>query len=112
MHQLSRESLFRLGRLIRKELAEIFRDRRTIITLVVMPLLLYPLLSVAFQQFLLAGTIDPNRTATYRFGFASEQQATVFGQFLSYGEQLIKNRAPTSDKDEIKVPPGPKLVAG
>ena len=108
----ARASLARLGRLIRKESMEIIRDRRTIITLVVMPLLLYPLLSVAFQQFLLAGSIDPNRTATYRFGFPSEQQAAVFGQFLRYGEQLIKNRATTSDEGDAKVPPGPKLVAG
>ena len=47
----------RLLRLIRKELSEILRDRRTIITLVMMPLLLYPLLSVAFQQFLLASDL-------------------------------------------------------
>ncbi len=47
--------LARLGRLIRKELCEILRDRRTIFTLVLMPLLLYPLLSMAFHQFLLAG---------------------------------------------------------
>jgi ABC-type Na+ efflux pump permease subunit/membrane protease YdiL (CAAX protease family) len=42
----------RIGRLARKELSEILRDRRTIITLLLMPLLLYPLLSFAFQQFL------------------------------------------------------------
>jgi ABC-2 type transport system permease protein/sodium transport system permease protein len=38
----------RLFRLARKELTEILRDRRTIITLVVMPLLLYPLLGIGF----------------------------------------------------------------
>ena len=42
----------RLGRLVLKELREILRDRRTIITLVVMPLLIYPLLAVVFQRFL------------------------------------------------------------
>ena len=36
------QSLARVGRLARKELSEILRDRRTIITLVLMPLLLYP----------------------------------------------------------------------
>ena len=41
----------RLWRLTRKELRETLRDRRTIITLVLMPLLVYPLLSVAFRQF-------------------------------------------------------------
>ena len=43
----------RLWRLVLKELREILRDRRTIITLVVMPLLIYPLLAVVFQRFLL-----------------------------------------------------------
>lgn len=46
------ESLNRMGRLARKELSEILRDRRTIITLVLMPLLLYPILSFAFRQLL------------------------------------------------------------
>ena len=46
--------LGRLWRLTLKELREILRDRRTILTLVLMPLLLYPLLSIAFQQFFLS----------------------------------------------------------
>jgi len=46
--------LARLFRLAGKELREILRDRRTILTLVLMPLLLYPLLSIAFQQFFLS----------------------------------------------------------
>jgi hypothetical protein len=45
--------LGRLGRLVLKELREILRDRRTIITLIVMPLLIYPLLAVVFQRFLM-----------------------------------------------------------
>jgi len=47
-----RQSAARIGRLARKELSEILRDRRTVITLLLMPLLLYPLLSFAFQQLL------------------------------------------------------------
>jgi ABC-2 type transport system permease protein/sodium transport system permease protein len=39
----------RLFRLARKELTEILRDRRTIVTLLVMPLLLYPLLSIGLR---------------------------------------------------------------
>jgi sodium transport system permease protein len=51
--------LARLGRLMRKELSEILRDRRTIVTLVLMPLLLYPLLAMAFPQFLLGLGSEP-----------------------------------------------------
>ncbi len=42
--------LGRLGRLTRKELSECLRDRRTILTLLLMPLLLYPILAMAFFQ--------------------------------------------------------------
>ena len=47
-------SVGRVMRLARKELRETLRDRRTIITLVLMPLLVYPILSLAFPQFLLS----------------------------------------------------------
>lgn len=52
----------RLRRLVLKELREILRDRRTIITLVVMPLLIYPLLAVVFQRFLLTSISVPQET--------------------------------------------------
>ena len=41
-------------RLAVKELREILRDRRTTTTLVLMPLLVYPLLGLAFQKFLIS----------------------------------------------------------
>jgi ABC-2 type transport system permease protein/sodium transport system permease protein len=40
----------RLGRLCLKELRESLRDRRTLITLILMPILVYPLLSMAMQR--------------------------------------------------------------
>lgn len=46
----------RLGRLARKELRETLRDRRTILTLLLMPLLVYPLLSMALNRFLLSAS--------------------------------------------------------
>ena len=45
---------FSLWRLASKELRETLRDRRTIITLVLMPLLVYPILSLIFRTFLLS----------------------------------------------------------
>lgn len=44
----------RLMRLTLKELRETLRDRRTLMTLVLMPVLLYPLLTLAFQRFVLS----------------------------------------------------------
>lgn len=44
----------RIFRLCQKELKETIRDRRTIVTLLLMPLLLYPILSMALNRFLLS----------------------------------------------------------
>lgn len=79
-----RERLGRLGRMMLKELRETLRDRRTIITLVLMPLLLYPLVSVGFQRFLLVGM---GKTADYRYrlGFRSQQDAQWISEYLVRG---------------------------
>ena len=45
---------FRFSGLLRKELREILRDRRTVITLILMPLLVYPLLGLMLQKFFLS----------------------------------------------------------
>ncbi|MCY2968391.1 MAG: ABC transporter permease subunit, partial [Planctomycetota bacterium] len=69
--------LGRLGRLTLKELREILRDRRTILTLILMPLLLYPVLSVAFQQFFLSQP-HPTREQVYTIAVRNPDE----GQFL------------------------------
>ncbi len=45
---------YRLRRLMLKELRETLRDRRTIVTLLLMPLLVYPALSLVFKTYLLS----------------------------------------------------------
>nr|MBA3315740.1 hypothetical protein [Planctomycetaceae bacterium] len=70
----------RLLRLARKELRETLRDRRTILTLVLMPLFVYPLLGLTFQKFLLSQATlhgNPGRTE-YVLGFASKAEAVSF----------------------------------
>jgi len=44
----------RLTRLVRKETTGVLRDRRTLLTLFLMPILLYPLLAIGFRQFFLS----------------------------------------------------------
>ena len=64
----SRErSKFRISRLAKKELRETLRDRRTLVTLIVMPLLVYPILSLVFRTFLL------NNADTFMQGGGSNQ---------------------------------------
>jgi sodium transport system permease protein len=67
----------RLLRIMRKELSEVLRDRRTIMTLILMPVLLYPLLAMGFQQFLLASELEDRQQPGFRFGFFSSEEAKL-----------------------------------
>src|SRR5947199_2859683 len=96
----SRDALYRLGRLVRKELLEVIRDRRTIITLVLMPLLLYPLLSVAFQQFFRASTLEADTAPSYVLGFRNQEELHLFARYVNY-----QGRA----ADPVPPPPGPEV---
>jgi ABC-type Na+ efflux pump permease subunit len=83
--------LGRLSRLARKELSEILRDRRTIFTLVLMPLLLYPLLAIAFRQFLLSSK-GAEAAPVYRLSlaFRSPAEGTAVIHFLEKGERALE----------------------
>src|SRR5438105_6311757 len=82
----------RVARLTRKELSEVLRDRRTIVTLVAMPLLLYPLLSVAFLQFAWMGKADAPGGTVYVCGFTDAVQQAVFMDRINWGENALKQR--------------------
>jgi len=79
----------RLWRLTRKELRETLRDRRTIITLVLMPLLVYPLLSVAFRQFFFS-TYSKATDIEWRIAGNNKETLSKFGEQLRDGGQLIE----------------------
>src|SRR5262245_26935155 len=81
----------RLARLAKKELRETLRDRRTLVTLVLMPFLLYPLLSMVLQKFLLAGAIA-GTTPVYHLGLYSENDASFVDLVLSQGRRFLAGR--------------------
>ena len=81
-----RRFLGRLTRLTLKELREILRDRRTIITLVLMPLLVYPLLGVVFQKFVLT---LPGRDAKYVIGYGDRRAHFMVATFFSQAEKQL-----------------------
>ncbi len=56
------------------------RDRRTILTLVMMPLLLYPLLSMTLQRFLLAAKVGDE--SVYRIAVTSEADAQLIRSLI------------------------------
>ncbi|MCH7989317.1 MAG: ABC transporter permease, partial [Planctomycetes bacterium] len=85
-----RRGMGRYLRLTLKELRETLRDRRTIITLVMMPLLIYPLLSVAFQKLLLTN-LSTSSEIVFLFVVESKEDADILSDYLALGKSLIKN---------------------
>jgi ABC-2 type transport system permease protein/sodium transport system permease protein len=85
--------LARVFRLARKELREILRDRRTIVTLIAMPLLLYPLMSVVFLQFSLASLETKKSEAKYRVGLLTEAEAVALQMRLEAGKDALRRLA-------------------
>ncbi|MCU0978626.1 MAG: ABC transporter permease, partial [Pirellulaceae bacterium] len=86
-------ALGRLARLCLKELREILRDRRTIVTLLLMPLLVYPLLSLGFQRMLLT-SLDSSRQVRGVIAVQSQADLERVQQILEAGELLVRNKPP------------------
>jgi ABC-2 type transport system permease protein/sodium transport system permease protein len=98
--------LRRLGRLIRKELSTILRDRRTIITLVLMPLLVYLLLTIAFRQFLFKAASGKQTHIEYKVGFRSLEEQSIFNAQIERGEAILKRQRPEqADSLPVKLIP-------
>lgn len=74
-------SSMRWLRMAQKELREILRDRRTIMTLIGMPLLIYPLLGVTFQK-LLVSQASAKTKYEYRVAVASVHDSQILNQLL------------------------------
>ncbi len=83
----------RWWRLALKELREILRDRRTIITLIAMPLLIYPLLGVTLQKLLMAQLTSKSKVE-YRLAFQSHDDQRLFRQYFGQGHVIVAQRTP------------------
>src|SRR5262249_20725497 len=64
------------------------------ITLVLMPLLLYPLLSIAFRQLFLVASLTSSPDVEYRIGFFPENNAREIISFLRLDKPSDGTRAP------------------
>ncbi|MFO0787970.1 MAG: ABC transporter permease subunit/CPBP intramembrane protease [Pirellulales bacterium] len=109
---VNRRQAGRLWRLVLKELREILRDRRTIVTLVVMPLLIYPLLAVVFQRFLFT-SLAPTEEPSYVIGVDSVLGQKLLLQQLQMGESGMseRERHPQEKIDESAKDPAAKARA-
>lgn len=86
----ARFSLGRLRRLMGKELRETLRDRRTVITLVLMPLLVYPLLSITFHKSLLM-TAEQSGPPNLVIGVGTDRETALLRELLVQGERLLRS---------------------
>lgn len=102
---------FRISRLVLKELRETLRDRRTIITLILMPLLVYPALSLVFKSFLLSkvdelSSNDPIRFSIVYGGDVSIEQVggtlNRVTQILNQIDQLDQQKNNDSGADQAE----------
>ncbi len=101
--------LGRLWRFTRKELREVLRDRRTMLTLVLMPLLLYPLLAVGLRQLFVANTLQTG-PVEYKIGFVSLEDEGLFEHGVLPAAQEAQNRSETQNLDSL-AKSEPKLFA-
>jgi len=104
----------RLGRLCLKELRESLRDRRTLITLILMPILVYPLLSMAMQRLIVGTASGLNADKTeYIIGVQDEQAGSLVASAL--GETASAIRQGVRHSIEIRRPmlanPATKKIA-
>jgi sodium transport system permease protein len=93
-----RQPLGRLGRLVLKELREIFRDRRTIVTLIVMPVLIYPLLALVFQRFLLT-SLAPTTELHYSIAVETELDEKILSQQIKEGQAILDSRGNRGERN-------------
>lgn len=84
-----RDRASRVFRLAVKELRETLRDRRTIATLILMPLLVYPVLSLAFRQFLLT-SMQPGSNVPWLVVTRSQEQQLMLALLVKRGDQLLR----------------------
>jgi ABC-2 type transport system permease protein/sodium transport system permease protein len=99
-------------RLARKELREILRDRRTLLTLVLMPLLLYPLLGLGFSVLYGPGGRSEQEGVQFRLGFEDEALAQHFLRLLNRGERAWRSRlGGQSDPETAAAEATPSLIS-
>ena len=96
----------RVGRLTQKELREILRDRRTILTLIAMPLLLYPLMAVLFLQLSFPAALQ-KPVSDYKVGMLTKTEADVFRDRLKQGERAVLRKRAAAKVDGRKDDPPP-----
>ena len=101
--------LWRIGRIARKELREALRDRRTLLTLVLMPLLVYPLLGTIMQKFVLQQLARTGTRAEFLLAFESGDDGRYVQELLAAGERAeraLQDEEPDRTERNSREPAG------
>jgi sodium transport system permease protein len=99
----------RMRRLLLKELRETLRDRRTIVTLVLMPVLVYPLLSLGFQKLMMTSYYGPGAgEVKLLVGLETSPYQTELRDLLKRGDEFLaglaairRSRSKPPNKEEV-----------
>lgn len=112
----ARSPIVRVLRLARKELRESLRDRRTLVTLILMPLIVYPLLGSVVQRFAI-NKVNPNSPAAI-VAFDSSFQPALIAAILNEhpAESDVADDAKTRDTVDVTeqgdAPPSIENITG
>jgi len=103
----------RLWRLCQKELRESLRDRRTLFTLVLMPILVYPLLSMALQRLVIGANTKAKEVTEYVLGVEDQETGVNVLKLLTEAQQASERGfvspitvTRTSESNEVATNPG------
>ncbi len=88
-----------LWKLASKELRETLRDRRTLMTLLLMPILVYPLLGLMFQGFFLPTFSHSEAKFTYLIAVETEQEYLQFQLSLPVARRFATEAPGTRDPE-------------
>lgn len=105
----------RIKRLALKELRETLRDRRTIITLIAMPLLVYPILSLIFRTFLFSTLMGGVSDEPVKFNYVvetdlSDQQLNQLLRDVSESTEPILRSAISADDKSVVEGESPEVA--
>jgi ABC-2 type transport system permease protein/sodium transport system permease protein len=83
-----------------KELRETLRDRRTILTLLIMPILLYPLMGLVFRMMSL--NQQTYQRSVYRIAVQNEREVSFLGDLIGPDKIISRGEHPLTTTDEAQ----------
>ncbi|MFN9383630.1 MAG: ABC transporter permease subunit/CPBP intramembrane protease [Pirellulaceae bacterium] len=111
MNHATSWSLSRLLRLVQKEVRESLRDRRTLATLILMPLIVYPILSLALQRLVVTSGLSGKPSTKIRIAVATPEDAEQLVEMIqaSYAYRWERQQAiqAIEDGEDTKEPESP-----